>query len=195
MRDTYRADAGEMRFNLDWFRVHQFLLPSWGDISVFLVLWQCTWGFSGVPSRKLWFLPCLIGNKESLCIQCREIGPHLVARGSFMSFLELRQAPGVYSRLKVGMSIWYSGLFSEVRTPLYVRKTPEEFKLGLARQYGPFWSWGGSASILITCHSYFGIPINYHEDSGIVTFWNIELRAPLEVSKGCDAPCPEEAET
>ena len=34
-----------------------------------------------------------------------------------MSVLELRQAPGVYSRVTAGMAILNSGLFREVRTP------------------------------------------------------------------------------
>ena len=38
--------------------------------------------------------------------------------GSLMSFLELRQAPGVYFRVTAGMAIWNSVLFSEVRTPV-----------------------------------------------------------------------------
>ena len=51
----------------------------------------------------------------------------------------------------------------------------------------------GQAS-LISWNSYIGIPINFHEVSGIVTFWSIELSAPLEVSNGCEALCPEEVE-
>ena len=35
-----------------------------------------------------------------------------------MSFLELRQAPGAYSGVTVGMAISNSGLFSELRTPV-----------------------------------------------------------------------------
>ena len=31
-------------------------------------------------------------------------------------------------------------------------------------------------------HSDFGIPINFHEESGIINFWSIELRVPVEVS-------------
>ena len=50
---------------------------------------------------------------------------------------------------------------------------------------------GGRVS-LISWHSYIGIHINFHEESGIVTFWSIELSATLEVSNGCEAPCPEE---
>ena len=52
---------------------------------------------------------------------------------------------------------------------------------------------GGQAS-LISWHSYIGIPINFHEESGIVTFWITELSAPLEVSNGCETLCPEEVE-
>ena len=47
-----------------------------------------------------------------------ESGLILRRGGSLMSFLELRQAPGVYSWVTAGMDIWNSGLFSEVRTPV-----------------------------------------------------------------------------
>ena len=42
----------------------------------------------------------------------------LISQGgeSFMGFLELRQARGVYSRGKTGMPILNGSLFSEVRT-------------------------------------------------------------------------------
>ena len=53
---------------------------------------------------------------------------------------------------------------------------------------------GGPAS-LISWHSYIGIPINFHEESGIVTFWSIDFRLPRVVSKGSEAACPEKAET
>ena len=52
---------------------------------------------------------------------------------------------------------------------------------------------GGQAS-LISWQSYIGIPINFHEESGIVTIWSIELSATLEVSIGCEALYPEEVE-
>ena len=51
----------------------------------------------------------------------------------------------------------------------------------------------GQAS-LISWQIYIGIPINFHEESGIVTFRSIELSAILEVSNGCEALCPEEVE-
>ena len=44
-------------------------------------------------------------NTELLSMKCRGIGPHLVARESLMSFLELGKAPGVYSRVTAGMAI------------------------------------------------------------------------------------------
>ena len=40
--------------------------------------------------------------------------------GCLMGFLELRQEPGVYSRVTAGMAIRNSSLFSEVRTPVYL---------------------------------------------------------------------------
>ena len=43
-------------------------------------------------------------------------------------------------------------------------------------------------------HMYIGIPINFHEESGIVPFRSNELSAPLDVSNGCEALCPEEVE-
>ena len=86
MRDGYGANAGEMRFILSSFGVHQSILHSCGDISVLLILQQCSWGFSSVPSSKLWFLMSLIGNMEFLCMQCSGIRPHLVARGKSHEF-------------------------------------------------------------------------------------------------------------
>ena len=85
-RDGSWANAGEMRFILSWFAVHQYILHSRGDISVLLVVWQCSWVFYGVQWRKSRFLTCLIGNTEFLCRQCRGIGPHLVARGKSHEF-------------------------------------------------------------------------------------------------------------
>ena len=52
---------------------------------------------------------------------------------------------------------------------------------------------GGQAS-LISWQNYIGIPINFHEESGFVTFLTIELCSPLKVSNGCEALCPEEFE-
>ena len=74
---------------------------------------------------------CLIGNTILLCTKCREIKPHPQRGVCFMGFLELRQERGVYSRVTAGMAIHNSTLFGEVRTPVQLRRTPQESKLGL----------------------------------------------------------------
>ena len=51
----------------------------------------------------------------------------------------------------------------------------------------------GQAS-LISWRRYIGNSINFHEESGIVTFCIIELSATLDVSKLCEALCIEEVE-
>ena len=68
------------------------------------------------------------GNRGSLCVwlgtrnssACNAGESGLIfGRGrSLMSFLQLRQTPGVYSWVTAGMGIWNSDLFSEVRTPI-----------------------------------------------------------------------------
>ena len=63
--------------------------------------------------------------------EMQEIKPHLPARVCVMGFLELRQERGVYSRVTAGMAIRNSTLFSEVWTPVLLRRTPQESKLGL----------------------------------------------------------------
>ena len=69
-------------------------------------------------------------------------------------------------------------------------------KLNYAWQENTYASGGesGGQASLINCHNYIGIPINFHEESVIVTYWIIELSAPLDVSKGCEVLCPEEVE-
>ena len=80
-RDSYGANQGEMGFFLCCFQLHRSILHSWVDIRVHLVLWQCSWGLSGVLSRKLRLLTCLIRNSGFLSTQCSEIKPHLPAKG------------------------------------------------------------------------------------------------------------------
>ena len=58
-------------------------------------------------SLRLW-----LGIRNSSARNAWELGLILRRGGSLMSFLELRQAPGVYSRFTAGMVIWNSGLFS-----------------------------------------------------------------------------------
>ena len=136
-----------MCFILSWFWVHQSILHSWGDMSVLLLLWQCSWGFSSVPSGKSMFLTSLIWNTELHSRKCRGIGPQLRRGGSLMSFLVLWQAPGLFSRVPEGKAIWNSGLFSEVRTPVYLWQTPREVKLCLAGKYRSFWRWARRPSV------------------------------------------------
>ena len=102
--------------------------------AVFLSSCDCVlWGLSGVPSSTLRPFTCLIGNMELLCTQCRGLVPLLPPREMFNGIsLELRQEPGVYSRVTAGMAIRNSTLFSEVRTPVKLGRTPQESKVGLA---------------------------------------------------------------
>ena len=86
MRDGYGFNEWEMCFILSWFEVHQSILHSRGDIIVLVLLWQCSWGFSSVPSGKSSFLMSLIGNREHLSMKCRGIGPHVAARGKSHEF-------------------------------------------------------------------------------------------------------------
>ena len=53
----------------------------------------------------------------------------------------------------------------------------------------------GDRVSLSSWHSDIGIPIHFQEESGIVILWSIEFRVPLEGSKGCEAPCLDEADT
>ena len=53
----------------------------------------------------------------------------------------------------------------------------------------------GDPGSFSNCHSDIGIPTSFQQESGIVIFGIIELRMPLEVSKGCQSSCPEEAGT
>ena len=78
--DSYGANEGEMGFILCWFRLLRAILHYWVDIRVHLVLLQCSWGLSGVLSRKSRLLTCLIRNTILLCRKCKEIKPHLPAR-------------------------------------------------------------------------------------------------------------------
>ena len=86
MWDGYGFNEVEMCFILSWFGVHQSILHSWGDISVLLLLWQCSWVFCLVASGKSRFLTSLFGNTEHLSMKFRGIEPHLVARGKSHEF-------------------------------------------------------------------------------------------------------------
>ena len=53
----------------------------------------------------------------------------------------------------------------------------------------------GAQGSLSSWKSDIGIHIHFQKESGIVTFWSIQFRVPLEVSKVSDSQCPDEAET
>ena len=63
-------------------------------------------------SLRVW-----LGTRNFSACHAGELGLILRWVGSVMSFLELWQAPGIYSRVTAGMAIWNSGLFSDVITP------------------------------------------------------------------------------
>ena len=77
-----------------------------------------SWGLSGVLSRKLRLLTCLIRNSGLVCTQCREIKPHLRARG--MCHEITRVAAGTWGIFTSNSGDGHSKLpfFSELRTPV-----------------------------------------------------------------------------
>ena len=80
MGDCSRSNTGESGIISSWFGIHQTISHSFGDITVILELWGCSWGLSGFSSNKSRILTCLIGNLELLCTQCRGIERHLSQR-------------------------------------------------------------------------------------------------------------------
>ena len=112
-----------------------------------------------------------------------------------MVFLELRREPGVCSRVTAVVAIRNFCLFSDVRTPFKFRWTSQESKLCWQDNTDPSGGEAGDRGSLSSWNSDIGIPIHFQKESVIVTFSNIELRVPLEVSKGCYSPCPDEAES
>ena len=117
-RDGYGANAREIGLNSIWFGAHQSILLSWGDISVLLVLSLCFWGLSRVQSSNRGSLFVWLGKRYCSACNAGESGLISWRGGNLMGFLELRQEPGLYSRVSTGMPILNSSLFSEVRTPV-----------------------------------------------------------------------------
>ena len=73
-----------LHVELSWGTPNYFQFLQWHQCPSRLL--KCSWGLSGVPSRKSSLLMCLIGNMEYLWMQCRGIGPHLTARGKSHCF-------------------------------------------------------------------------------------------------------------
>ena len=86
-----------------------------------------------------------------------------------MRFLELWQAPGVYSRFTAVMAILNSGC--SAMSGILSSYVGHNWNLNYARKENNDASGGepGGQESLISWHSYIGIPINFHEESGIVT--------------------------
>ena len=105
-----------------------------------------------------------------------------------MVFLKLRREPEVCSRVTAGVAIkpfvcsMTSGLLSRyeghLRNVNYAWQDNTDTSGGEAGDRVSLSSW----------HRDIGIPIHFQEESVIVTFWSIEFRVPLEVSKRCEAP-------
>ena len=144
--------------------------------------------------RKSRFLTSLIGNTELLSTKCRGIRPNLAARGKSHEFS--RVAAGTWnifsSRRGWPFETWVCSAKSGHRSSY----DGHLGKLNYAWQENTDPSGGEPVghAFLISWHSYIGIPINFHEVSGIVTFWSTELSTPLEVSNGCEGLCPEDVE-
>ena len=87
-----------------------------------------------------------------------------------MSFLELRQAPGVYSRVKTGWP--FETQVCSGKSGLLSSYDGHVGKLNYVWQENTDASGGepGCQASLISGHSDISIPINFHEESGIVTF-------------------------
>ena len=112
----------------------------------------------------------LMGNMELLCMQCRGIGPHLVARGILIVFLELRMAPGYILRLRQGSPFKTrvcsatSGLLSSYKG--HLRNLLEAWQGNMDASRGK----AGDPVSLSSCHRVIGLSISFQEVSGILTF-------------------------
>ena len=104
-----------------------------------------------------------------LCTQCKGIGPHLAAKRKSHGFsrvtaeryiLELQWGISFIARVCSAMS----GLLSSYEG--YLRNLLEALK----RNSDASQSEVGDQGSLFTCHSDIGIPINFQEESGIITF-------------------------
>ena len=120
-RDDYGANARENVLISIWFGVHWTILHSLGDISVLLVLWQCCWGLSGFQSSNSRLLTGLIGKTQLLCMQCRWIGPHVVATGKLHGF----------SRIAAGTWCIFSSYGGDVHSKLEFVQRSQDTYIGL----------------------------------------------------------------
>ena len=114
---------------------------------------------------------CLIGNTELLCMQCRVIGPQLTVKGKS------------YGLSRVAAGTW--GIFSSYSRGCTFKTRVCSVKSGLLYSYDRHlrnlnYAWqdntdasGGEAgdqASLSSLHIDIGIPINFQEELGFVTF-------------------------
>ena len=133
-----------LHLELIWGTPINFAFLRWHQCSRLVTVLLLTLEFNQANRGSL----CVwLGQRNCSACNAGESGLFLWRGGSLMGFLELRQEPGVYSRVTAGMSIRKWRLFNEIRTPFLVWRTPVEAKLGLAGQYRWFWRWVGRPSI------------------------------------------------
>ena len=113
-------DSMKGKSDSDWVDLGYTILFCIPEVT--LVFFSCCDSVLGdslqVPQGNRGSLLLCLGTRNTSARNAVESVPILPREGSLMSFLELRQAPGVYSPVTAGMAIWNSGLFSEVRTPV-----------------------------------------------------------------------------
>ena len=115
-RDGYGANAREIGLISIWFGAHQSILRSWGIISVLLVLWHVVGDSLEFSQANRGSLCFWLGKRNCSACNAGELGLISWGRGRLMGFHELRQAPGVYSRVTTGMPILNGSFFSELCT-------------------------------------------------------------------------------
>ena len=93
---------------------NQFCVPE--VTSVFLSCDSLVWDSLEFNQANRGSLCVWLGKRNCSACNAGELGLISWRGGSLMGFLELRQAPGVYSRVTTGMPILNGSLFSEVRT-------------------------------------------------------------------------------
>ena len=157
-----------MGFILCWFWLHRSILHSWVDISVHLVLWQCSWWLSGVLSSKSRILTCLIGNTILLCTNCMEIRPSFES-GSLAVHLtwdRKHRVPLAYLLLRENSTWGAGGKLAQIFNQ----------RQGISSQLGTIWgawSFPRVAVLILT----------------FISTWDGCLRESLSIPQGSQATC------
>ena len=112
--------------------------------------------------------------------------------GKSHGFLKLPREPVEYFWVMVGKNLHRSCLFSTLELLSIYKVHLRNLLKALKGNSDASQCEVGYEGSLSTCHSDIGIRINFQEESGIITFWSIELRVHLQVSKWCEASSPDE---